>query len=128
MLPFSELYFRAFALPAFAKRYSGNMAVFLAAALYALVLGTPVLLNLVIGVLLGLGFLRSRSGLYVMSAQLVLQLGIVLLQIVSPASCRPPAEPRVIIAVDKPLGPTSRRGGQCPPSAGYAQGRARRHP
>lgn len=89
VLPFSELYFRAFALPAFEKRYSGNMAVFLAAALYALVLGTPVLLSLVIGVLLGLGFLRSSSGLYVISAQLVLQLGMVLLQIVSPGLVPP---------------------------------------
>lgn len=82
LLPLSELYFRSFAVPAFEKRYGANTAVFLAAALYALILGTPVVLSLVIGVILGVGFLRNRSGFYVVTAQLVLQLGLVLLQIV----------------------------------------------
>ena len=79
LLPLAELFFRSFAIPALEKRYSGNVAVAISAGLYALVLGTPVVLSLVIGAVLGVAFLRSRSGFMVVTAQLVLQLGLVLL-------------------------------------------------
>ncbi len=82
ILPLSELFFRSFALPSFEKRYGANIAVFLAAALYALVLGTPVVLSVVLGLILGVAYLRSRSGFQVITGQLVLQLGLVLLKIV----------------------------------------------
>ncbi len=79
LLPFSELYFRSFAVPALDKRYGGNLAVLISAGLYALVLGTPVVLSVLIGFALAVAFLRTRSGLLAVTAQLVLQLGLVLL-------------------------------------------------
>lgn len=79
LLPLGELYFRSFSIPALEKRYSGNLAVPISAGLYALVLGTPVILSIVLGLILGYAFLRVRSGLMVVTAQLVLQLGLVLL-------------------------------------------------
>ncbi len=79
LVSFAELFFRSFAVPALDKRYGSNIAIVISAGLYALVLGTPVLLSLVIGLVLGVAFLRSRSGLLVLTAQLVLQLGLVLL-------------------------------------------------
>ena len=79
LLPLGELFFRSFAIPALEKRYNANVAVAISAGLYALVLGTPIVLSLVIGMILGIAFLRSRSGFMVVSAQLVLQLGLVLL-------------------------------------------------
>src|SRR5690606_27462238 len=36
LLPFSELFFRSFAVPALDKRYGGNLAVLISAGLYAL--------------------------------------------------------------------------------------------
>ena len=79
LIPLGELFFRSFAVPALEKRYNGNVAVAISAGLYALVLGTPIVLSLVIGVILGIAFLRSRSGFMAVTAQLVLQLGLVLL-------------------------------------------------
>lgn len=84
VVPFSELYFRALVVPAFERRYGAQAAVGLSAALYALVLGTPAFLLLVLGAILGWAFLRSRSGLLVLVAQFTVSAGLLLLNTVVP--------------------------------------------
>lgn len=78
VLPFSELFFRAFALPPFSQRYGTAFAALLSAGLYALVLGTPVLLLLVLGGIVAVAFERTGSGLLVFVAQLTLHAGLLL--------------------------------------------------
>ncbi len=77
IVPLSELYFRAFAIPAFARRYHERLAVPMAAALFALVLGVPVVLLFAIGLVLGEVFRRTRSGLSPVLAQFVVHMGLV---------------------------------------------------
>lgn len=77
-LPLSELFFRAFAIPALSRRYTPVLAVLLSGTLYALVLGTPPLLMLGVGLMLSEAYRRSKSGLAVVVAQFILHLGLVL--------------------------------------------------
>ncbi len=84
VLPFAELYFRAFVIPPFEQRYGSGMALFLSAALFALVLGTPVLLLLVIGIILGQAFRSTGSGLLTLTAQLTVAAGLLVLNAAIP--------------------------------------------
>lgn len=83
-LPFTELFFRPFAFDALESRYDGASALFLSAGLSTVVLGTPVLLLLPIGLLLSHLYRRSRSGLLPLTAQLTLHLGLIIATLVSP--------------------------------------------
>lgn len=78
LLPLSELYFRAFSMPALERRYDRVAAVVIAGALSALVLATPVVLLFAIGLLLAETFHRVRSGSVPLVAQLTLHLGLLL--------------------------------------------------
>jgi tetratricopeptide (TPR) repeat protein/membrane protease YdiL (CAAX protease family) len=78
IVPFSELFFRAFALPPFMQRYGDTTAIIISAGLYALVLGTPVLLLLILGLITAAAFRSSGSGLLVFVAQLTLHAGLLL--------------------------------------------------
>lgn len=85
LLPFAEVFFRALALPVFHARYGDAPAIFVSAGLYALVLGTPVLLSLLLGSALGYAFLqRGRALGLTVAAQLVLQLGMLVAFILWP--------------------------------------------
>lgn len=84
LLPLIELYIRAFLIPPLAKRYDSTIATVISASLYALVLGTPVALLLVFGLLLGDAFRRRRSGLETLLAQLTLHVGLLVAVLVSP--------------------------------------------
>ncbi len=84
LLPLIELYFRAFLIPPLAKRYDGTIATVISASLYALILGTPVALLLVFGLLLGDAFRRRRSGLEALLAQLTLHFGLLAAVLISP--------------------------------------------
>lgn len=85
LLPLSEVFFRALALPVFTRRYGRTAAVPFSAALYALVLGTPVVLSLLIGAAIAWTFsVRLQSGTMAVTAQLVLQLGILAAAMLSP--------------------------------------------
>lgn len=78
LLPLSELFFRAFAMPALEHRYDHVTAVLVSASLSALVLGSPVVLLLGFGLLLAQVFHRVRSGVAPLVAQLTLHLGLIL--------------------------------------------------
>lgn len=78
LLPLSELFFRAFAMPALEHRYDRVTAVLVSASLSALVLGSPVVLLLGFGLLLAEVFHRVRSGVAPLVAQLTLHLGLIL--------------------------------------------------
>lgn len=78
VIPFSELFFRGFALPAFTSRYGRASALLIGATLPALVFGTPLLLLVGFGLALGEAFLKSSSGLVPLVAQLTLHLGLLL--------------------------------------------------
>jgi membrane protease YdiL (CAAX protease family)/Tfp pilus assembly protein PilF len=78
VVPFSELFFRAFALPPLMQRYGGTTAIIISAGLYALVLGTPVLLLVALGAILAAAFRSTGSGLLVFVAQLTLHAGLLL--------------------------------------------------
>ncbi len=84
LLPLIELYFRAFLIPPLAKRYDGAIATVISASLYALVLGTPVALLLLFGLLLGDAFRRRRSGLETLLAQLTLHVGLLVAVLINP--------------------------------------------
>lgn len=79
VLPLSELFFRAFALPPMARRYGPGLAVAISTGLYALVLASPLVLLIIAGAALGEGFRRTGSGLTPLIAQWVYYLGLVLL-------------------------------------------------
>lgn len=74
--PLSELFFRAFAIAALTRRYSPALAVAISAALFALVVGMPLPLVLLLGGLLGEAYRRTGSGLVPLLAQWVLHLGL----------------------------------------------------
>ncbi len=78
LLPLTELYFRAFMIPALSRRYDGTIAVLSSAGVYALVLVTPVLLLGVFGLVLAAVFRRRANGITVLLAQIVLNVGLVL--------------------------------------------------
>jgi tetratricopeptide (TPR) repeat protein/membrane protease YdiL (CAAX protease family) len=78
IVPFSELFFRAFALPPLVQRYGGTPALIVSAGLYALVLGSPVLLLFILGLIVAAAYRNSGSGLLVFAAQLTLQVGLLL--------------------------------------------------
>jgi tetratricopeptide (TPR) repeat protein/membrane protease YdiL (CAAX protease family) len=77
-LPLAELFFRAFAVPSLSRRYTPVLAVLLSSTLYALVLGLSPVLMLGVGLVLGVAYRRTSSGLAVVVAQFVLHLGLVL--------------------------------------------------
>ncbi len=84
IVPFSELYLRGFVLPAFSSRYGSQVGILLAAALGAILFGTPVVLLLVLGIILGAAFNRTRSGVLVLAAQLTVSAGLLVLTALVP--------------------------------------------
>lgn len=83
-LPLAELTFRPFAFDALEYRYDSNTALFLSGALSTLVLATPVVLLLPIGLLMAELYRRTRSGTLLLAAQLTLHVGLVVAVLVSP--------------------------------------------
>ena len=77
VVPLSELFFRGFALPALSRRYTPALGVAMSAALFALVLGAPVLLLLIMGLALSEVYRRTQSGLTPLLAMLILHMGLV---------------------------------------------------
>ncbi len=75
-LPFAELFFRAFAIPSLERRYTPFYGVAISSVLYALVLGTPLLLLFIIGVVLGVVYWRTKSGFTPLLAQLTFNVGL----------------------------------------------------
>ncbi len=78
LMPLSALYFRAFVIPPLTKRYTPLIGTLLSGTLYALVLGAPVALMLLIGLLLAEMYGRTRNGLSPLLAQYVLHLGLLI--------------------------------------------------
>lgn len=78
VLPLLELFFRSFALPPMLHRYGASLAIAISSGLYALVLGSPLVLLLIAGAALSEGFRRSGSGLTPLIAQWVFYLGLVM--------------------------------------------------
>ncbi|HEX7022128.1 MAG TPA: CPBP family glutamic-type intramembrane protease, partial [Trueperaceae bacterium] len=78
VIPLFELFFRAFAIPALAERYSPALAVLVSATLYTLVFGSPVALLFALGLALSEIYRRRPGGLTPLVAQLTLHLGLVL--------------------------------------------------
>ncbi len=79
LLPLSELYFRAFLIPALRNRYDPGTAAFASASVYALVLVTPIPVLFLSGLLLSEVFRRRGSGMTPLIAQFVFGIGLVLL-------------------------------------------------
>lgn len=75
-LVLGEVFFRAFVVPTFQLRYSNAMSIALAAVLYGIVLGAPVILFTAIGAFFSWLYTRNRSGL---SLALAMAFGLVLL-------------------------------------------------
>lgn len=84
LLPLSELFFRAYAYPALARRYDRQIATVATASLFALVLFTPVLVMFVFGLVLSEIFRRTRSGAVPVVTQIVFHLGLVVAIAISP--------------------------------------------
>lgn len=78
LLPLSELFFRSFLVPSLEQHYDPRLATLISGTLYALVLGTPLVLLFAFGLVLSSVLLRSRSGLVPFLAQLTLHVGLVL--------------------------------------------------
>ena len=77
-LPFAELFFRAFAIPSLERRYTPFYGVAISSVLYALVLGTPLLLLFVVGVVLGVVYWYTKSGFTPLLTQLTFNVGLLL--------------------------------------------------
>jgi len=78
LLPLTELFFRAFLIPPLRRRYDTGIATIASASLYGLVLGTPVALLFVSGIVLAEIFRRRSNGITPLLAQLVVNVGLVL--------------------------------------------------
>ncbi len=77
-LPFAELFFRAFAIPSLERRYTPFYGVAISSVLYALVLGTPLLLLFIVGTVLGVVYWHTKSGFTPLLAQLTFNVGLLL--------------------------------------------------
>lgn len=77
LLPLIELHLRAFAFPAFERRYDTTIASVLSVGIYALLLGTPVPLLLVLGGISVWLYRRADGALPPLAAQLVFHVGLV---------------------------------------------------
>lgn len=84
ILPLSEFLFRPFAYDALEYRYGTAPALLVSGAVSTLVLVTPVVLLLPIGVLLAELYRRSRSGMLVLAAQMTLNVGLVVAVLLFP--------------------------------------------
>lgn len=78
LLPLTELYFRAFAIAPLSRRYNPALGVMISSVLFALMLGTPIVLLIGLGFAAGELLRRSRSGLAPLMTMLVLNLGLML--------------------------------------------------
>lgn len=84
LLPLSELFFRGFYYPSLAKRYGTGLAVVASALIFAIAFGTPILLLVLVGLVLGEVYRRRKNGLLVLSAVLVGWVGLVIAAGLSP--------------------------------------------
>ena len=85
LLPLSEFFFRAFAFPAIERRYNGSLALTLTALVSALVMSSPLILVLGLGLLLSYTYRKSKNALTPTIIMLVLHLGIMLSLVFMPA-------------------------------------------
>src|SRR5680860_792469 len=78
LVPVSEIFFRAFVVPPMTRRYDARIATIVSASLYALVLGTPVALLFIFGLILADLQRRRGSGLEPLLAQFTLYAGLLI--------------------------------------------------
>lgn len=84
LIPLTEIFFRAFAFPAFENRYGTPFAVLISGSLSALVFATPALLLLALGLTLATVYRSNRSGAMTFAAQLTLHLGLLFAVVLFP--------------------------------------------
>lgn len=84
LVPVSEIYFRSFIVPPTARRYDARIATVVSAVLYSLVIGTPVALLLIFGLILATLQRRNGNGLEPLLAQFTLYGGLLIAVAVSP--------------------------------------------
>lgn len=84
LVPVSEIFFRSFVVPPTANRYDTRHATVISAVLYALVIGTPVALLLIFGLILATLQRRNGNGLEPLLAQFTLYGGLLVAVAVSP--------------------------------------------
>ncbi len=78
LLPFSQIFFSSFVIPALERRYTLPIAIIIAATLFALVLTQPLILLLATGLLTAEIFRRTNSGFNPIVMHLVLNIGLIL--------------------------------------------------
>lgn len=78
-LPLLALFLHTICQKSFAERYNTTIAVSMVACLYALLMVAPLVLMLLVGLALAFFFLKTHSGLNVLLAWWIYQLGLLLL-------------------------------------------------
>ncbi len=78
LLPINELFFRTFAITALKKRYGTKTAIIIASLVFALFLGNPLALVVLIGLILSIAYNKTNVGLIPTIALLTLHLGLIL--------------------------------------------------
>lgn len=84
LVPLAEIFFRSFVIPPMSRRYDARVAPIIAASLYALVIGTPVALLFLFGLVLAFLHRRNGNGLEPLLAQFTLYGGLLIAVAVSP--------------------------------------------
>lgn len=84
LVPLSEIYFRSFVIPPVTRRYDYRVAPVISASLYALVLGTPVAVLFIFGLILSFLHRRNLNGIDPLIAQFTLYGGLLIAVAVSP--------------------------------------------
>lgn len=84
LVPVAEIFFRAFVVPPMTRRYDARIATVASAALYSLVIGTPVALLFIFGLILADLQRRRGGGLEPLLAQFTLYGGLLIAVAVSP--------------------------------------------
>ena len=78
VLPFSQIFFSSFVIPALERRYTLPIAVIISATLFSLVLTQPLLFLLAAGLLTAEIFRRTQAGINPIVMHLVLNIGLIL--------------------------------------------------
>ncbi len=78
LLPINELFFRVFAITALKNRYGIKLAIIISSLVFALFLGNPLFLVVIIGLILSIIYNKTKVGLIPTIAVLTLHLGLIL--------------------------------------------------
>lgn len=78
LIPFSQLFFSAFAFPVLEKRYTHPLPLFIAAALFSLVFAQPLILLLALALSSTELYRRTNSGFNLVLAHMILNVGLLL--------------------------------------------------